>query len=372
MEFIDEFSLRGGPLQRATRIDDRAAGLIVALSMWMGLTLIALVEGYGARLFSLSLISVHVRLLGVVPLSFFCARALDPRIRAFLREIVQAEIVRAGDVPRLAAVLARIRRCNDSWLPDAACLTLAVLMLLLGGRIHLTGTIASYDPLDSPGRGTWTACWYGYLCLTLYRFLMFRWLWRLSLWWLLLYRLSRLPLHLVASHPDRMGGLGYLEVVQIRCLPLVVAISLVQSASLAEGIAGGAIVFEQAFPTILLTLTVSAVLLLGPLFFFVAQFWVCRDDGWSDYLKLATRYVSSFEQKWIEQPHEPSLLGTSDLQSLADLGNSLAVVREMQWIPISLTLLKDLAGAGLVPFVPLILLKYPVTELAQSFLKILL
>jgi hypothetical protein len=108
--------------------------------------------------------------------------------------------------------------------------------------------------------------------------------------------------------------------------------------------------------------------LLIPLFFFVAHLWVCREEGWSAYLQLATRYVSAFDDKWVKGVPAEKLLGTSDLQSLADLGNSLRVVREMQWVPIPLTLLRDIGIAGIVPFFPLVLMKYPIAELAQRFL----
>jgi len=67
-----------------------------------------------------------------------------------------------------------------------------------------------------------------------------------------------------------------------------------------------------------------------------------------------------------------SLLGTPDLQSLADLGNSINIVRTMRWIPVSLKLLMVLAMATLLPMLPLFLLKYPVAELAEKFVTMLL
>jgi hypothetical protein len=42
----------------------------------------------------------------------------------------------------------------------------------------------------------------------------------------------RLELRLVPTHPDRAGGLGFLDMVHIECTPLVLAISATQSASL--------------------------------------------------------------------------------------------------------------------------------------------
>ena len=67
-------------------------------------------------------------------------------------------------------------------------------------------------------------------------------------------------------------------------------------------------------------------------------------------------------------PEEP-LLGTPDLQSLADLNNSIGVVRAMRWVPATPQLLVTLAAPALVPLLPLLLLKYPMADLARKFLE---
>ena len=56
-----------------------------------------------------------------------------------------------------------------------------------------------------------------------------------------------------------------------------------------------------------------------------------KRKGLADYGLLAQRYVESFEQKWVVRdpmPHD-ELLGSADIQSLADLGNSYGLVRDM-------------------------------------------
>jgi FixJ family two-component response regulator len=86
--------------------------------------------------------------------------------------------------------------------------------------------------------------------------------------------------------------------------------------------------------------------------------------------RLASRYVRDFERKWLGpgEPGEP-LVGTPDLQSLADLANSVAVVREMRWSPAGRRLLFATTAAVLLPMFPLLLFQYPLTELAQRFLR---
>ena len=65
------------------------------------------------------------------------------------------------------------------------------------------------------------------------------------------------------------------------------------------------------------------------------------------------------------------LLGTGDIQSLADLGNSYAVVREMRIVPFGTDDILRLAAATAVPLLPLTLTIISFEELLTRLLKIL-
>jgi hypothetical protein len=79
--------------------------------------------------------------------------------------------------------------------------------------------------------------------------------------------------------------------------------------------------------------------------------------------------VSEFDRKWLGAdlaPGEP-LLGTADIQSLADLSNSLSIMRDMRLVPVSPSILMDLSVAALMPLLPLVLFKYPIADLLAEF-----
>jgi hypothetical protein len=79
--------------------------------------------------------------------------------------------------------------------------------------------------------------------------------------------------------------------------------------------------------------------------------------------------VNEFERKWLgadPAPGEP-LLGTADIQSLADLSNSVSIVRDMRLVPVSPSMLMYLAVAALLPLLPLVLFKYPLADLLAKF-----
>jgi hypothetical protein len=192
---------------------------------------------------------------------------------------------------------------------------------------------------------------------------------RLALRCFFLRRVSRLELRLVPTHPDRAGGLGYLELVHTEFIPLVLAISATQSASLAQHIASGRMTFDSIYPGVAFILLADAVLFIGPVCIFSRKLWACKIKGLSDYSALAERYVNEFDRKWLSADPalgEP-LLGTADIQSLADLSNSVSIVRDMRLVPVSPSMLMYLAAAALLPLLPLVLFKYPMADLLAKF-----
>ena len=72
-----------------------------------------------------------------------------------------------------------------------------------------------------------------------------------------------------------------------------------------------------------------------------------KRKGLPDYGLLAQRYVQSLEQKWVlrNAARSEELLGAADIQSLADLGNSNALVCDMRSIPFGLEDITRLAAA---------------------------
>ena len=59
------------------------------------------------------------------------------------------------------------------------------------------------------------------------------------------------------------------------------------------------------------------------------------------------------------------------MQSLADLTNSVNVVREMRWIPAGRRLVMGFATAVILPLLPLVFLKYPVDQLVARLFQTL-
>jgi hypothetical protein len=368
------FSLLGGPLHRLglrTGLirpggNTVPMGLAIGGGLWVVLVGLALVDGFD--LTALTGIGAHARLLVAIPLLFLAQSILDPRLPEFVRGLERSAIVARADLPALQGEIARVTRWKEAWLPEALCLFVAVLMIWLAPILHIPGTTAGYLSEMHASEVTMTGWWYWTVCLTVFRFLMLHWLWRLALWYHCLWRLSRFPLKLIPAHPDGAAGLGYLEVVHMHFLPAVLMISVVLASSFAEDIATGRMALDSAFAGFGLILLLDLALFVAPLCLFSGKLWAARVRGQSDYMQLAERYVSDFDGKWVharQQNAEP-LLGTPDIQSLADLSTAVGLVRDMRMVPVSFRLLMQIAVTAALPLLPLLLFKYPFTELLKQ------
>ena len=103
---------------------------------------------------------------------------------------------------------------------------------------------------------------------------------------------------------------------------------------------------------------------------FTPRMMRARRTGLAKYGLFAQRYVESFDHKWVRSAYPADeLLGTGDIQSLADLGNSFQVIREMRIVPLALTDISRLAGAAAAPLAPLLLTVFSFEELVVRALK---
>jgi hypothetical protein len=122
----------------------------------------------------------------------------------------------------------------------------------------------------------------------------------------------------------------------------------------------------------------SVVLILGELVAFAPLAWFARSmvhirlEGLIEYGQLGLRYTRAFNRRWVETPRDDDLLGTSDIQSLADLANSFEVVEKMRVVPFGPRHVIVVFVAMATPMLPLVLTEVPVHSLLQNVGRTLL
>ena len=119
------------------------------------------------------------------------------------------------------------------------------------------------------------------------------------------------------------------------------------------------------------------VLALGvfaaPMLIFVPKLLALKQRGLMEYGTLGSEYTQAFQRKWIEktEPAQEPLLGTGDLQSLADLGNSFEIIRKMRILPVQLNDFIAFVLPGLIPALPLAATVMPLGQILKVLLKLI-
>ena len=112
---------------------------------------------------------------------------------------------------------------------------------------------------------------------------------------------------------------------------------------------------------------------LGPLLVFSPKLAEAKRAGLREYGALAQRYVHDFDNKWLRggAPKDEPLLGSADIQSLADLSSSFEGVQDMRLTPFTLRSVLLLGVTTLVPALPLTLTMVSVDQLFDALARVI-
>jgi len=386
-----DFSLvLGGPLfqllRRAHLSDDtmmllRRRIIVISLFAWLPLFVLSALEGRmlggSVAVPFLKDVEVHVRFLLAMPLLIVAELVVHRRMRPLLKQFLDRNLIPESAMTRFDAAIASAFRLRNSVLAEVLLIALVyVVGILIVWRQFLVLATATWyaTPSVEGSRLSFAGMWLGYVSQPIFQFLLIRWYFRLFIWARFLWQVSRIELSLVPTHPDRVGGLGFLSKIVYAFSPLALAHGALLAGPLANRIFYlGAKLPEWKGEIAVMVVFVLCVV-LGPLLVFAPQLAQAKRTGLREYGTLAERYVREFDTKWLRggAPSDEPFVGSGDIQSLADLGNSFEVVQTMRIAPITKDVILQLAAATLAPIVPLGLTMMPLEELLKKLLGILL
>jgi hypothetical protein len=389
-----DFSLvLGGPLYQLlvrTHLEDSALGhlkkrlIIISLLAWLPLMLLSLIDGTawgGVGVPFLYDIETQIRFLVVLPLFIAAELLVHQRLRLVVGQFIERDIITEDVLPRFREVIASAMKLRNS----VSIELILLVFIFVGG--HYIWTAVSGITKSITGTGTWygtvsegstklsaAGYWYIFVGRPLFQFIMVRWYFRLFIWARFLYQSSRLELNLIPTHPDRAAGLGFLGVSIMAFAPLLMA-----HGAMLAGLMANPIFFLGAKLIDFKMEIVGGVLFLmlmtlGPLLVFSPRLLQAKRTGLREYGLLASRYVSEFDLKWVRggAATDEQLIGSGDIQSLADLGNSFQVIREIKPFPFSRDTVVQLVVITLLPVAPLVLTMIPLEELLNKLIGAIL
>ena len=384
-----DFSLvLGGPLFqffRRAHLSDTALTLlgrrliiIVGLT-WLPLLLMAAAQGKALGTVAVPFLldfEQHVRFLVALPLLIVAELVVHQRMRGIIRLFRERNLVPDAEQPRFRAAIESAFGLRNS---VTAEVLLVAIVYGLGVQVFWRHYVAlnTHSWYAAPGADgpvlTAAGLWYGCVSLPIFQFLLCRWYFRVFIWARFLFRVSRLELSLVPTHPDRLGGLGFLANTVYAFAPLAAAHGAMLAGPFASRIfyAGAHVSEFRTEAAVLVALVLCLV--FGPLLFFVPRLSAARRRGLVEYGSFAERYTRAFETKWLHggAPADESPLGSSDVGSLADLGTAFEVVRSMNTVPISKEAVLQLGVVTFAPLLPLLLTAMPLEELVKRLFGLL-
>lgn len=353
--------------------------VVITLIAWLPLLLLSIFSGHaigGTGIPFLLDLGVHARLLVSVPLLIAAEVVVHQRGKQMVRQFLDRNLVAPEDQPQFESIIASGMRLRNSAFMEVLVLAVSILAGYLVGGQYLQMNVGTWYRAAVGGQMSLTPAGYWYLTvsLTIFRFILLRWYFRLIIWYRFLWQVSRqIPLRLNALHPDRSGGLAFLAGSTFAFQPILLAHTVALSGFLASKIWHEGAALPNFKLEIFGSICFLVLLALTPLTFFVVQLSNSKRAGLRDYGLVASNYVAEFSRKWLEghaPPDEP-LIGSSDIQSLADLANSYTVVKEMRVIPFGQRTLLRVAIVTVLPLLPLVLTMIPLEKLIDRAIGIL-
>ena len=351
--------------------------LLIAVT-WIPLALLAIVSEVHwiqppGQNFFLDFAAYGQLLIGL-PMFLIAERVIDGQTRDAARCFLTTGVVEVGDAVRLFHLNSRVERLRKRLGPELVCIAFAygvTAAWMIPEMQNDRNTWHAMDPINQWQSLTWPGLYLLAVVGPLTTYWWLRWSWKIGIWSWYLYRLSRLRLNLVASHPDKTGGIGFLSDAQTKFGLVILAygISYIAPTILYK------LKFEGATIVVLSVWGYAASFVIGapllftlPLFMFTKQLYHAKSRALEVFQERSMERAKAFEEKWLKActSGQYELMSGSDLAGLNALNQVYHHIHTMRVVPFDLRSFSELVGSALGPMVPL--LPY-IVDLPDPWLK---
>lgn len=355
----------GASLIGTSVADAKRRALVVVLAGWAPLVALTAVQGAwsGPDVIKSMLVEVgvHTRYLIAAPVLVLAVAWCMPRLDSVLRQFVDSGIIDQRGRERFDAAIQSTSRLLQSATARLVVIVLAYGLALATIPSHIPDQLPLWTrPVADIPRYSPAGWWHMLISLPLLLGLILGWLWRLALWTRLLWLIARLDLRLVPPHPDHSAGLGFLG-HSVRAFA-VVAFAL---ATILAGRSAHLVLTGSPLPTSALSFNGGAVVVVGtlfaaPLLVYTPRLVRVRQRGMLVYDAFAHSVGDAFARKWLREKADNDALVGPDASAVADLSSVVANVHAIRFVPVDLRDLSTIIAAMLLPFVPVVLLAFPI------------
>jgi hypothetical protein len=270
-------------------------------------------------------------------------------------------------------VMRRVGRWRDASLPWVLAIGAALAWAAAGRGGSGTDEMSwAFEARDSLGFG---GIWFAYVVRPIFVALLLGWLWRLVLITMLFARLARLSLSLVPTHPDRAGGLGFVEKLPSTAFALV---GLAISATLASQWAHQIVHHGQTLAALKLPaatfVVVWSLLLLVPLVPWIPVLHQARRVALGSYAAMVAEQGRLVRHRWIDgtTKDDSPLLEPPGVGVIADSASMFNAVLSMRSVLVSKMSIGAILAPIVAPMIVVAALQVPIRNMLAGLVKALM
>jgi hypothetical protein len=308
-----------------------------------------------------------------IPLYLVAERVIGESIMGAARDFEDSGVVSTEDIPQLHETEKTVERLRKKLWPEIICIGISFFFAFMAFAPELVRPpsemmtwhvreLAQPQPfLFWTMTHTYTAAglYATMIALPLQTYIWVRWVAKIWFWYWYLRRVSRFKLNLIASHPDKTGGIGFLSEVQAKFALIILAGGI----SGVVATVGYKIAVEQApinLPPVyglVLGFAIGApILFLAPLLLFTKQLGRTKKRALAQFREKAMVNARRVEEKWLHTDYNDETEAglRTELNQLNLLSGFFDRIHGMRVVPFDLRSAGQLIGSALGPIIPLI------------------
>ena len=318
---------------------------------------------------------IPVRCLVAIPLFLLAELVGDLIPQRLIAYFVSSGLVADDARSRFVQIVRAAERLRDAW---PAWAGMAAFMLLFvtaeHNPAHLHELVWASEASAGNAWFEFGAWWFLFVVRPVFLMLLLAWVWRLVVYAVLLWRISHIPLQLVPTHPDRAGGLGFLEEMTFIFSPVVFAMSAVIASRWGHDVLYHDADVHSFMIPLALFVAAMLVLYLGPLALFFGRLLRLKRESLLEYGALVGRHGRLVRRRWIaEEPVvESPLLQADELGPVIDTVSMYDVIEGIRPTPIGKRALLAIVLPALLPMIPVFALQIPVKDMLLKLIKTLI
>ena len=314
---------------------------------------------------------IHVRCLLAIPFFILAEASLHNASRRILGQFRSSGVVSAELRDRFDSTIADVRRLRDLSLPWVFVFGAAIAWSVVEQPSVRDDTMSWAFGADG-GLG-FGGLWFAYVVRPIFLALLLGWLWRMLLvaWWF--WKVSKLGLALVPTHPDRTGGIAFVEKVPGAFALVTFAVTAVIASRWAHDIEFHAATLQSFKLPGALFVILWTLLALLPLLGLAPALVGMRARAIPAYGALIGEQGRLIHRRWILREAVPDtpLLDAPEIGPVADANAMYDAVKKIRGVPIGKGAIMKVLLPIALPFIVVAALQIPLKELLIKLAKAL-